>query len=262
MARRLVRGFTTAGVGVLTTLAFLALATPAVAQQGVTTGAINGQVLDSSGAPLAGATVTIRNVDTGTSRELQTNVTGRYNAGFLQTGSYNVAAEFPPNPVAERGPIRISLGETQVVDLVVQPVEVAAIGVVIDPENQVDVTEGGFIERIDQDRIEKLPALGRDFVDFINLSGLVSPAVGTTTGGQFSLRILRGEPWGFSSSVHVLARVDQGVPDHHQWVRCRVGQFQWWRDQRRDEGRDKRVPRFSVLLRPRRGTHWDGLSWR
>jgi hypothetical protein len=67
MARRVVRGFIAAGVGVVATLAFLAFATPAAAQQGVTTGAINGQVLDTSGAPLAGATVTIRNVDTGAS---------------------------------------------------------------------------------------------------------------------------------------------------------------------------------------------------
>jgi hypothetical protein len=182
-----VRGFATAGVGVLTTLAFLALATPAAAQQGVTTGAINGQVLDTSGAPLAGATVTIRNVDTGASRELQSNATGRYSAGFLQTGRYTVAADFPPNPAAERGPVRVNLGETVVVDLVVQPVEVEAIGVVIAPEDQVDVSQGGIVELIDQEQIESLPTLGRDFTDFINLSGLVSPATGTGTGGQFSL---------------------------------------------------------------------------
>ncbi len=187
MARRLVRGFIGAGVGVLATLAFLALATPAAAQQGVTTGAINGQVLDTSGAPLAGATVTIRNVDTGASRELQSNATGRYSAGFLQTGRYTVAAEFPPNPAAERGPVRVNLGETLVIDLVVQPVEVEAIGVVIAPENQVDVSQGGIVELIDQEQIESLPTLGRDFTDFINLSGLVSPATGTGTGGQFSL---------------------------------------------------------------------------
>jgi len=187
MARRVVRGFIAAGVGVVAALAFLALATPAAAQQGVTTGAINGQVLDASGAPLVGATVTIRNVDTGASRELQTNAIGRYSAGFLQTGRYTVAADFSPNPVAERGPIRVSLGETNIVDLVVQPVEVEAIGVVIAPENQVDVSEGGFVELIDQEYIESLPTLGRDFTDFINLSGLVSPAPGTGTGGQFSL---------------------------------------------------------------------------
>lgn len=187
MARTVVRGFIGASVGVLATLAFLALATPVAAQQGVTTGAIHGQVLDTSGAPLAGATVTIRNVDTGASRELQSNAAGRYSAGFLQTGRYNVAADFPPNPTAERGPIRVNLGETVIVDLVVQPVEVEAIGVVIAPETQVDVSEGGIVELIGQDQIESLPTLGRDFTDFINLSGLVSPAPETGTGGQFSL---------------------------------------------------------------------------
>ena len=158
-----------------------------LAQQGVTTGSIVGRIVDNTGAPLAGATVTARNVDTGTTRDVQTNADGRYTAGFLQPGDYLVTAEFPPLPAEERGPVRINLGETQTIDLALRPVEVAAIGVLINPENQVDVKQGGVVDLIDQNQLENLPALGRDFTDFINLSGLVSPAPETGTGGQFSL---------------------------------------------------------------------------
>ena len=157
------------------------------AQQGVTTGSITGRIVDNTGAPLAGATVTVRNVDTGVTREVQTNEDGRYTAGFLQTGSYTVSAEFPPLPAEERGPIRVNLGDQKVIDVALRPVEVEAIAVLVSPENQVDVKQGGVVELVDSEEIENLPTLGRDFTDFINLSGLVSPTPEVTTGGQFSL---------------------------------------------------------------------------
>jgi hypothetical protein len=40
---------------------------------------------------------------------------------------------------------------------------------------------------VSTEEIANLPTLGRDFTDFINLSGLVSPTPETTTGGQFSI---------------------------------------------------------------------------
>ncbi|MGH7549949.1 MAG: carboxypeptidase regulatory-like domain-containing protein, partial [Gemmatimonadota bacterium] len=174
-------------VAALTLLALTGRPVDALAQQGVTTGAINGQITDNTGAPLAGATVIVRNVQTGATREPQTNEAGRYTAGFLRPGQYTVRAEFPPLEAIERGPIQVSLGDEKVVNIALQPVEVEAIAVMVSPENQVDVSQGGVIELIDEEQIENLPTLGRDFTDFINLSGLVSPTPEVTTGGQFSL---------------------------------------------------------------------------
>lgn len=171
----------------LTLLALTGSPGDLLAQQGVTTGAIVGQIVDNTGAPLAGATVTVRNVETGTTRDVQTSEAGRYTAGFLPPGNYVVTAEFPPLPAEERGPIRVSLGDQKVVDIALRPVEVEAIAVLVSPENQVDVSQGGVVELIDEEQIENLPALGRDFTDFIALSGLVSPAPEVGTGGQFAL---------------------------------------------------------------------------
>ncbi len=170
----------------LAALAFLASPDTSHAQQGLTTGAINGQITDNTGAPLAAATVTVRSPETGFTREVQTNADGRYVAGFLPPGIYSVTAQFPPLEAIEMGPYRISVGDERVVDVALQPLEAAAIAVTLQRE-QVDVTEGGVITLIDEEQLDNLPTLGRDFTDFINLSGLVSITPEVTTGGQFSL---------------------------------------------------------------------------
>jgi outer membrane receptor for ferrienterochelin and colicin len=178
--------FLSAPAAFLTALGWLALATPASAQQGVTTGAIQGRVVDNQDNPLANATVTTREVETGRERQVQTNEEGRYTFGFLPPGRYVVRAEFPPLEAVERGPFELSLGVTRTVVIALQPVEVEAIAVRVGID-QVDVTQGGVVELVDEEQIESLPTLGRDFTDFINLSGLVSPTPEVTTGGQFSL---------------------------------------------------------------------------
>lgn len=171
---------------VLLVVGLLGLPATSSAQQGLTTGAINGQITDNTGAPLAQATVIVRNAETGITREYQTNSQGRYAAGFLQPGNYLVTAQFPPLEAIERGPIRVSLGDERVVNIALQPVEAAGIAVRID-RDQVDVSQGGVAQLVDEQQIENLPTLGRDFTDFINLSGLVSLTPEVTTGGQFSL---------------------------------------------------------------------------
>lgn len=166
-------------------LGLTAMPRGAFGQQGLTTGAINGRITDTAGAPLAGATVTIRNTETGASRDIQTDANGSYNAGLLRPGPYNVRAEFPPLEAIEQT-VRVSIGDEKVVSIALQPVEVAAIVATIEGE-RIDVKQGGVVELINEEQIENLPVAGRDFTDFINLDGLVSlqPEIGT--GGQFSI---------------------------------------------------------------------------
>src|SRR5204862_6839772 len=72
-------------------LAALAAAVPASAQSQAAGGAIEGTVTDQSGAVLPGATVTIRNVNTGVTRETATEAGGLYRAPLLPVGTYEVA---------------------------------------------------------------------------------------------------------------------------------------------------------------------------
>src|SRR5260370_14444199 len=59
----------------------------------VSTGTISGVVEDPSGAVISGATVTVRNVDTGAARTLTSDAGGRYIAPVLPVGNYEVRGE-------------------------------------------------------------------------------------------------------------------------------------------------------------------------
>src|SRR6202049_4949942 len=56
-------------------------------------GRILGAVTDQTGGAMAGATVTVLDVDRGTSRILTTDQAGEYNAPNLTPGTYTVRAE-------------------------------------------------------------------------------------------------------------------------------------------------------------------------
>src|SRR5262247_3832194 len=58
----------------------------------LTTGTIAGTVTDQSGAAVPGATVTLKNTDTGVSRTAQTAENGKYEVLSLQAGSYEISA--------------------------------------------------------------------------------------------------------------------------------------------------------------------------
>lgn len=176
-----------AGVAaVAAALTMFAAPDSAKAQEGLTTGSIAGTVVDNTGEPLAGAVVIVRNTETGNTRQVETNVNGRFTAGLLRPGPYTVEANYPPLDPQARGPVQVMIGEERAVSFALQPVEVEGIAVVISPEG-IDMSQGGVVEMVTERQIESLPTLGRDFTDFINLSGLVSPTPEVTTGGQFSL---------------------------------------------------------------------------
>ena len=72
-------------------VALLLTATAGSAQ--MVTGTISGRVADSTGAVIPAATVQIQNIETGLSRNIQTDTAGRYEATSLPLGSYSVTAQ-------------------------------------------------------------------------------------------------------------------------------------------------------------------------
>src|SRR5437667_11542286 len=98
----------------LTLLAFVFGAQLALAQ--VNTATITGTVRDESGAVLPGAAVTVQNQDTGISRSLTTNETGRYTAPALGLGNYQVSVQLPGFQSQVRSGIALTVGREAVVD--------------------------------------------------------------------------------------------------------------------------------------------------
>src|SRR5436189_1210653 len=72
------------------TILLVAFAAPSFAQR--ITASIRGTVTDSTGAVVPGATVTVKNENTGFSRSTVTNGVGSYSFGELPTGAYTVEA--------------------------------------------------------------------------------------------------------------------------------------------------------------------------
>ena len=187
---RLFRGRMAAGLLALAALAGALLPGAAAAQ--TTTGQIRGQVVDENGEPLPAVLVTGTNTQTGLVRQARTGEDGVYTLRLLTPGDYRVRGELVGRAPGELAGIRVALNETSTANLRLTPQAVVLEALVVSGEQPiVSTTDGGVRQLVDREQIETLPALGRDFTDFINLSGQVSPVPEETTGGQFSIGGLR-----------------------------------------------------------------------
>jgi hypothetical protein len=88
--------------------------------QGETTSAVVGRVEDASGAPLAGATVTIRSNENGFKRVVQTDPNGRFNFPQLKPGSYDVTAEAKGFEPQRNSAVSAGLGQMQTLNFSLQ----------------------------------------------------------------------------------------------------------------------------------------------
>jgi Carboxypeptidase regulatory-like domain len=71
---------------------FVVAAASSLWAQTSTTGAIAGVVTDPTAAVVSGVSITLKNVDTGSSASTTTNSQGSYNFSFVQPGHYSVSA--------------------------------------------------------------------------------------------------------------------------------------------------------------------------
>src|SRR5215813_9925364 len=75
-----------AAIGVIALISFSAFSQE-------TRSTLAGRVLDPNGGAIVGATVVVRNTDTGVALNFSTNDTGYYQATLLLPGTYEVSAE-------------------------------------------------------------------------------------------------------------------------------------------------------------------------
>src|SRR5947209_7609943 len=75
----------------LATLLLTALFAVQMLGQTIVTGDVTGTVTDPSGAVVSGATVTLKNADSGTTQTTTTNQTGAFRFALLKPGEYKLA---------------------------------------------------------------------------------------------------------------------------------------------------------------------------
>ncbi|MEP7306381.1 MAG: TonB-dependent receptor [Acidobacteriota bacterium] len=95
----------------------LFVSSAALAQSAAVNGAIEGTVVDTGGGVLPGVAVTVVQAETGTARSTFTNEKGLYRAALLPIGTYGVSAELQGFKKFEQTGIKLSAGETAVVNV-------------------------------------------------------------------------------------------------------------------------------------------------
>jgi hypothetical protein len=164
----------------------LCLAAAGVSAQTAGTANIEGIVSDATGGVLPGVTVIIRNMDTNVSREVTTDSGGRYRAGALQPGRYEVSVSLTGFESKRTADVPAHVGDTATVDFQLRPAGMAEEVTVTGESPLVDTTRTDVSNVVSRTAIENLPINGRRWENFV----LLSP--GVTNDGGFGLVSYRG----------------------------------------------------------------------
>src|SRR5262245_502926 len=149
------------------------------------TATISGIIQDSTGAVLAGVTVTARSIATGRTRATTTDETGRYIIVGLEPGEYQIRAELTGFQTAVRNGVSATIAGTSVVDIRMQVGVVSQELTVVERESLIEPTKTEISRVVETLEIESLPNIGRNFVDFVKLSSGVAPGRENVGGGPF-----------------------------------------------------------------------------
>lgn len=162
---------------VVNALAISLIAGIAVSAQVTTTGSISGSVTDPTGALVANATVTTKNVETGIEHTATTSDNGTFTIPQLERGTYKVTVQTSGFKTAEITNVRVNVGTPTTVNVTLE------LGT---PQETVTIVGGGEIlqtqtpnvgNTIVGRQITDLPFTSRDALDLVlTLPGTQTPA--------------------------------------------------------------------------------------
>ncbi|MEK6611160.1 MAG: TonB-dependent receptor, partial [Gemmatimonadota bacterium] len=160
--------------------AFLALPGELAAQSAATTGVIRGTVSDGAGAPLVGATATLRNTATNVTRTVQSNVAGVFVAPLLPLGSYEVRVRAVGHRPVEQKGISVTVGSTVALSFKLEraATELQAVTISATQDAQVDPSRTTVAASLGASAIKALPNNGRNFLALTTLTPNVAVAQG------------------------------------------------------------------------------------
>src|SRR4029079_10458649 len=166
-----VRGFS------LCLFAIVILTSSAFAQTQITTGTIQGTVLDANGAAVPGAAVELKNTETNLSRSLTTDEEGRFNALQLPPGRYTVTVskEGFATMVVEKADVTVGQAMNLPIAMKVSSVSET---VTVTAAPTVDTVKTESSTTLNDVTINTTPILGRKFEDLLTLTPGVSVVQG------------------------------------------------------------------------------------
>ncbi len=130
-------------------------------------GTIRGQVTDPSGAPVPNTALTIRNTDTGYTRQLTTDNDGRYVAPNLPIGTYSLEAASASFAPLRRTGIHIGAGTDSTIDEVLKTGSVATEITVTSEAPMIEAARSDLSRTITSEETQNLPLTSRNPYNFI-----------------------------------------------------------------------------------------------
>ena len=148
-----------------------------LAQSQITTGQIQGEIKDATGALVPGVTVEVKNLETNLVRMATTDQDGRYVVLALPPGNYRISASRTgfTTPVIESTPLTV--GQTLIASFSLAPSDVQG-QVTVTTVPTVDTVKTESSTTINETAVSTTPILGRKFEDLLTLT----PGVSITQG--------------------------------------------------------------------------------
>ncbi|HRH40757.1 MAG TPA: TonB-dependent receptor [Pyrinomonadaceae bacterium] len=151
--------------------------------------AIEGTIKDANGAVVPGASIVIKNTETGLERNLTSRNDGSFIASVLPVGNYLIRVEsngFAPAEMKKQ----ISIGEASIIEIVLRPKGVNSEITVNADEENIDTTAVAAGSTISKRAVQDLPVRGRNFTEFVQLTPAVvqeGDRSGLVVAGQRSI---------------------------------------------------------------------------
>ncbi len=147
-----------------------ALLASALAAAQTVTGTVSGTAIDSSGAVMAGATVTLINERTGDVRKLTTNEDGRFIFSAVQPGPYAIKVAAQGFQTLEQKGIVLSANEDLALgQFAVKPGQVTETVTVTSGGGRVETESSDLTARLTSDQISLISTKGRDITSLLRL---------------------------------------------------------------------------------------------
>jgi hypothetical protein len=161
-------------------------------------GTILGTVTDSSGLPVTGATVTVKNKETGLTRTTQTSEDGSYTVTELPIGTYTVTVSQSGFQTSVTTDVVVNVAGERRADIVLKPGQVSQTVEVSGAElPQVEITTNDLGGVLTSQTVQDIPVNGRDYTKLIYLNPGVAGSpdqISDSPGsfGEFSMNGARG----------------------------------------------------------------------
>ncbi len=146
-------------------------------------GTIGGTVVDSAGAIVSGATVMVRNHETGGERRLTTDATGTYSAPSIPIGTYTVSVSLEGFAPEVRTGVSLTVGQAVRVAFALHPGSVAEQISVVDVPPAINASTQETFGLVDERQVKELPLNGRSYDNLITLNPATINYTAQRSGG-------------------------------------------------------------------------------